>query len=86
MPSLSPEQSCSEIDGFVLIRARTGPESEEYRLFEEASASLVYVQCWFGLDPVFCTADVATVLSVDVCLCTTLHSAALILQLPTVLY
>lgn len=43
-------------------------------------------RCWFELDPVFCTADVATVLSVHACVCTTLHSAALILELLTVLY
>lgn len=42
--SLYPEESCSELGGFVLIRARAGSESEQYGLFEEASASLVYVQ------------------------------------------
>lgn len=73
-----------QIDGFVLIRARAGPESEQYGLSEEASASSVYVQCWFELDPVFCTAEIATVPSV--CVCPTLCSAALILQLLTVLY
>lgn len=74
------------MDGFVLVRATPGPECEEHGLFEEGSASLVYVQCWFELDHVLCAADTAVVLSVRACWCTTLRSAARTLQLLTVLY
>lgn len=60
----------------MLIKAKAGPESEQYGLFEEASASLVYFQFEVG----FCTANIAAELVV----CTRLHSTALILHLLTV--
>lgn len=57
----------------MLIKAKAGPESEQYGLFEEASATLVYFQIEVG----FCTANTAAELGV----CTTLLSIALTLQL-----
>lgn len=39
----------------MLIKAKTGPESEQYGLFEGASASLIYFQFEVG----FCTANMA---------------------------
>lgn len=59
----------------MLIKAKAGPESEQYGLFEEASASLVYFQFEVG----FCTANLAAELAVCV-----QHSTALILPLLTV--